>query len=122
MATIFFLGMMGVAVLAGGAIQGSKVAQKRCQLQKQTESLNSQISDYSKTMANKDQLLRLENTRARIQTQKIARQIANEHRLMKLNYREFKDSYNVYIIGGIIFLMIMIFALAFKKFVLQKNY
>jgi hypothetical protein len=119
----FLIGPLMVAGAIAGAIgQGISVANKQCELQHKVDDLKSSTAKYLKNMQDADNILKLENVQIKIQTQNLAQEIASKHRLLNQNYLDFKNQYSLYLVSGVIFIMLIIFAMAFKKFILDMNY
>lgn len=118
MAEIGALFMVGM--LVGGIFNGVSVAKQACALSKNVCDVKQQIKDYTAQMENQDELLQLENVEVRQKMNSLIDSITQAHNMINVNYKNFRDTYNLFLVGSIIFIMLIIFALTFKKMVLSK--
>lgn len=115
---------MEFAMLAGmgiGAVlEGVSISQKKCELQNQVKNVKENLKNLNLSMKQQDTLLQLQEVELRQKVDDLNMQIAAQHRLMVKTHADFKSSYQQFQVGGIIFLILLMFSLALRRFVFPR--
>lgn len=118
MATALIM-MAGMGLL--GAISGGlSSSQQQTDIKKQVCDTAKQTQAYSQTMQTALTEIQQADQNVRDQIKNTTINIQQSQKIIKAKQQSFKQQYNMFLIGGLVFILIVIFLLASKKFILMK--
>ena len=122
MAQIIFGLLFLAPVLAGGIAGGMDLARDKCELSINLCNTREDLKTFNAGAAAIGTILDEQNTLAMSERDALIENIATQHRAMNLNYKAFIAKYIFYLIGGILFLMAVVFMLVLRKFVFKQGF
>lgn len=113
------MGLMMVSGAVGSSISGSLNARaQQQQIKNEVCQLAQQMDQYKKVMADESSILRAENAQSQNKIQNMALSITQLKESISVRHANFKKTYNTWVIFSSIFLIILVFVFATKKFIL----
>jgi hypothetical protein len=121
-----FLGplMLGMFVLSavGGTISGGiNAANQQAEINQQICNIAAQMKQYKSLILSEDQLYAAATGEIQAQVYSLAAQISLLQNAIRDQHSKFKETYNRWVMSGFIFLIILIFIFATKKFILGAS-
>jgi hypothetical protein len=115
------LGIMVGGAILGAVGSGIEVQKSGCAMEEAICKNKLYLNELNSQMEDIDKLLKLENVELRQQIQNTAEQIAILNGQIKVQAQEFKKSYNNFQVGGILFIILIIFMLALKRYLINSR-
>lgn len=115
------LGFMAVAGILGGISGGMNARKAQEKIKHKVCNLYRSMRAYQKNMSLQETLLEQENQNLITETQKLAEEIGFIQDDLREQKSSFKKRYDMWVVVGVIFLIILIFIFASKKVILHAT-
>lgn len=113
------MGGMMIAGAVGSSVSGGLNAKaQQQQIKKEVCQLAQQMEQYKQIMSSQAGILRAEEAEAQTKIQNMALSITQLKESISVRHANFKKTYNTWVVVSSIFLIILIFIFATKKFIL----
>ena len=113
--TIAFFGVMGFLSSISGGLNASK---QQTSIENNFCNLSDTISKYKSIMMEEDNILSMEASLAKTQATELGSKLADLTDTIRIQHAQFKKIYVQWTVIGIIFLIMLIFILVSKKYIL----
>lgn len=113
--------LFAFAALAGSLASGINISHSVCAMQEKVCNAKKSLKQFNLAMSDADKLLDIEQVELRQDLANQVQGLATLHQDLITENSTFKQNYQNFLIGGIIFVMIVIFALAVRRFIFPKG-
>jgi len=113
--------MMGGATIFSGMSGGLNAKAQQQKIKESVCQMYKQMVDYKQAMATEVSILSSEASEAQQAAQNIMTQVSQIQSQIRLDHSNFKNTYNTWVIICVIFLIILVFIFASKKFILHAT-
>lgn len=121
MAEAIMMGMFAFSAIGGTVSGGISAAKEQAQISEQVCNIGKQMNQYKGLIQSEVNLLAAANAEVQSQVNNLGSQITLIKNAMRDQKADFQSTYNRWVVIGMVFLIMLVFLFASKKFILGAH-